>query len=121
MLATTSRTLKTRTALPLDRNHCPAGGVGTFRVKVSSSATLRAGAVWVQAVSAGAPTIQGPIGAVAKPGSIGAGSVGGTANGRCYTVKLVIEPDSTGAGITLDPKNSSRKVCLYPDGTGIVH
>jgi hypothetical protein len=97
------------------------GGVGTFRVTVSSSATLRAGAVWVQAVSAGAPTLQGPIGAVAKPGSLGAASVAGTANGRCYTVKLAIEPDSSGAGITLDPKNSSRKVCLDPDGTGIVH
>lgn len=97
------------------------GGVGTFRVTVSSSATLRAGTVWAQAVSAGAPTIQGPIGAAAKAGLLGgAASVAGTANGRCYMVKLVIEPDSAGAGITLDPKNSSRKVCLDPDGTGII-
>lgn len=96
------------------------GGVGTFRVVVASSGTLKAGSVWAQASSPGAATIQGPIGAVAKPGAYGTGEVKGTANGRCYLVKLAIEPDSSTLGIKLDPKNSSRKVCLDPDGTGII-
>lgn len=95
------------------------GGVGTFRVTVGSSGALRAGSVWAQASSAGAPTVQGAIGA-AKPGGFGNGDVRGTANGRCYVVKLAVEPDSSSLGIKLDPKNSSRKVCLDPDGKGII-
>jgi hypothetical protein len=95
------------------------GGVGTFRVTVGSTGALPAGRVWAQASSPGAPTIQGPIGA-AKVGGYGSGDVRGTANGRCYVVKLAVEPDSTSLGIKLDPKNSSRKVCLDPDGKGII-
>lgn len=95
------------------------GGVGTFRVAVTSTGPLRAGAVWVQAVSPGAPTLQGPVGAAAKPSFSAVGAAAGTANGRCYDVVLAIEPDSASAGIALDPKNSRRRVCLDPDGAGI--
>jgi hypothetical protein len=94
------------------------GGVGTFRVTVTSTGPVRSGAVWVQARSPGAPTLQGPVGA--KPGYLGGvGTAGGTANGRCYDVVLAMEPDSSGAGIVIDPKNSTRRVCLDPDGAGI--
>jgi len=95
------------------------GGVGTFRVTVSSTGPVRAGAVWAQAISSGAPTVQGPIGAVYKPGASASAQVSGTGNGRCYDVVLAIEPDSAGSGVKLDPKNSSRRVCLDPDGAGI--
>jgi len=95
------------------------GGVGTFRVTVSSTGTFRAGAVWAQAISPGAPTVQGPIGGVFKPGASALGQVPGTGNGRCYNIVLAIEPDSSGSGVRLDPKNSSRRVCLDPDGAGI--
>ena len=96
------------------------GGVGTFRVTVSSTGPVRSGAVWVQARSPGAPTLQGPVGSAAKAGYFGGvATAGGTANGRCYDVVLAIEPDSSGAGIVIDPKNSTRRVCLDPDGAGI--
>lgn len=95
------------------------GGVGTFRVTVSSTGPFRAGAVWVQAISPGTATVQGPIGAVFKPGASAVAQVPGTGNGRCYNIVLAIEPDSAGSGVTLDPKNSSRRVCLDPDGAGI--
>ena len=95
------------------------GGVGTFRVAVTSTGPLRAGAVWVQAISPGAPTLQGPVGAAAKPSFFAVGATAGTANGRCYDVVLAVEPDSASSGITLDPKNSRRRVCLDPDGAGI--
>ena len=94
------------------------GGVGTFRVTVASTGALPAGAVWAQAISPGAPTLQAPIGG-AKPGAFGSAQVPGTGNGRCYNVVLAIEPDSAGSGVRLDPKNSSRRVCLDPDGAGI--
>ena len=94
------------------------GGVGTFRVTVTSTGPVRSGAVWVQARSPGAPTLQGPVGA--KAGALGGvGTAGGTANGRCYDVVLAMEPDSSGAGIVIDSKNSTRRVCLDPDGAGI--
>ena len=95
------------------------GGVGTFRVTVGSTGPIAAGAVWAQAISPGAPTLQGPIGGVAKPGASGSAQVPGTGNGRCYNVVLAIEPDSSSSGVRLDPKNSSRRVCLDPDGAGI--
>ncbi len=97
------------------------GGVGAFRVTVGSTGALRAGAVWAQAVSPGTPTLQAAVGGVAKPGAVGVAQIPGTGNGRCYDVVLAIEPDSASSGVRLDPKNSTRRVCLDPDGAGIYH
>ena len=97
------------------------GGVGTFTVSVRNMGpgSLPSGAVWVQAVSPGATTIQGPV-AGAKATMSANAAVAPTAGGRCYTVTLRVEPDSKQYAIMIDKATGSRRVCLDPDGTGIV-
>ena len=97
------------------------GGVGTFTVTVKSTGAAPAKAVWPQAVSPGATTIQGGAGAFTKANAFTSTALlAPTAGGRCYTITLGIEPDSAVYGIIIDPKLGSRRVCLDPDGKGII-
>ncbi len=97
------------------------GGVGTFRVTIANTGgvALQPNAVWAQAVSAGATTIQGGFPG-AKAGTSSSINLSPTSSGRCYVISLVIEPDSATQGISITPKAASTKVCLDPDGKGIV-
>jgi hypothetical protein len=97
------------------------GGVGTFQATVSNSgdAAIPAGKLYVMAK---APTGNSPQAATGKiaPAATGTVALAPTLNGACYTISLAIDPDSAAAGIKINPKAASRKVCLDPDGKGIV-